>query len=109
MQAIIEHAVASAVGVAIKGPGSYVLHIEHNGNPHCVALIVGDGLAELQVLDGAVCVSTSRAKFLNCASASIHKSRLVGFKTCTSPSQAPPGNALLDDDAFMLLDMQAGG
>lgn len=93
------------LGFTISGEGTYLVHYEGNGNPHCVAVTVGPSPSLIAtVCDDDVTWGMPLHKLSTCAGESIDAATIVTFRVTTkgqASSQTPPDAALMQ--------LQAGG
>jgi hypothetical protein len=95
----------------LQAPGSYLIHSECAGNPHCIAAVLsGDDSNIVHVYDGDHCWEIELKDLEACAAESIDKSTLVTFRVYPHGATIPPmPEQPFPDAADLLLDLQAGG
>lgn len=95
-------------GFHMHTEGLYLIHMENDGCPHCVAAKFSG--QHVEVYDGKMCWTSCLRTLRECAASSIDKSTMVTFRVYTSTAQSPA----LPDQPFptavdTLMSLQAGG
>ena len=96
------------VGIATMESGTYLLHAEHLGMPHCIALRVEDHSDTYTLIDGDILMTIGSAAFYACAGDAVDRSSLVVFTLCDVDHVHKPETDSIFVDTSMLLDLQAG-
>ena len=106
IQAMQLHAVP-CLGFGVRDPGKYLLHVENNGRPHCIACEACDN-NEIVLGDTEGTVSMSWATLMECWEASTDSSTLVTFRLFENKADIVWPEQRLRDNLDMLLDLHAG-
>ena len=91
----------------IEDKGRYLLHTEHDGNPHCLACQVDDNCL-VTVWDGVYKTTMLLDQLLSCRDKAMDASTLVTFKLIGSLGAAEAGEAKSPADALLGLHAGAG-
>ena len=89
-------------GLEISEPGSYLVHAENGGNPHCVAVIV-DESKWVTIYDGLQCATATVSDVYSMFMDSVDKSTVVTYRLDKTPKE--PSDSIVKE----LLLLRAGG
>jgi hypothetical protein len=108
-QQMTSHSIVPHPGFANRADGHYLLHSEHDGNPHCVAVAVTSGQTEVVVFDGEDKYAITWKDFLRASADAIDKATIITYYVSAAGADAKWPDDIDKEDAKRLLDIQAAG
>ena len=111
MAALAKVSLSASYGCAIDSEGSYLIHCEHDGNPHCVlaACTKNSDAYNVLITDGIRQWRCDTIQLQAIAAGSIDRLTMVTYKVHESGTIRPHAVDNTRDTQDLLLEMLAGG
>ncbi len=89
--------------------GLYLLHTEHDGNPHCVAVTYPEDDSPVTIIDGRRRWSVSKDVWSVSLLEAVDRCTMITFRVFETANEVVWPDATMQDALAGLLDLQAGG
>ena len=108
VQSAFGYTLVPSYGPAKLQPGSYLVHHEGSGTPHCVAVVLGIGSDEIDVFDCHVKNTIAASKWFDLCLGAVDKSSVVRFRVFRDTATAVWPDSANRTDLESLLELRAG-